>query len=150
MVFEIMLSLRDQCAHWSWQSPGSMEPCNDYHQKSQVFPFFGCFSVHFPSNRGIATPVCALVRNDSIFWLAFSNTNLSVCRAGNPGGNRAGKPCFPAGAGKSGLPAQRHHRRRRVQINMDKIIAPERLQWGRSGAFPERLSGELSSPTNTS
>ena len=24
----------------------------------------GCYSVHFPSIRGIATPVCALVRND--------------------------------------------------------------------------------------
>ncbi len=32
-----------------------------------------------PWGRGIATPVCALVRNDSIFWLAFSNTNLSYC-----------------------------------------------------------------------
>ena len=26
---------------------------------------FGNYSVHFPSNRGIATPVCALARNDS-------------------------------------------------------------------------------------
>ena len=39
----------------AWQSPGPMEPGNDYHQKSQEFPFFGCYSVHFPSNRGIAT-----------------------------------------------------------------------------------------------
>ena len=28
---------------------------------------FGNYSVHFPSNRGIATPVCALVRNDSVY-----------------------------------------------------------------------------------
>ena len=70
------LSLRDQSADWSWQSPGPMEPGNDYHQKSQEFPFFGCFSVHLPSNRGIATPVCALVRNDSIFERAPTNTNF--------------------------------------------------------------------------
>ena len=34
------LSLRDQCAHWSWQSPGCMEPGNDFHQKSRRLPFF--------------------------------------------------------------------------------------------------------------
>ena len=37
----------------------------------------GHFSVHFPSNRGIATPVCALVRNDSVFERTLTNTNLS-------------------------------------------------------------------------
>ena len=29
---------------------------------------FWRFSVHFPSNRGIATPVCALARNDSVYF----------------------------------------------------------------------------------
>ena len=37
--------------------PRPMEPGNDYHQKSQEPPFFGCLSVHFPSNGGIATPL---------------------------------------------------------------------------------------------
>ena len=36
----------------------------------------GQLSIHFPSNRGIATPVCALARNDSV----FSNANLSAFR----------------------------------------------------------------------
>ncbi len=44
--------------------------------------FLGKFSAHFPSNRGIATPVCALVRNDSIFHgndsIILTNTNSSV------------------------------------------------------------------------
>ena len=28
----------------------------------------GQLSIHFSSNRGIATPVCGLVRNDRFFW----------------------------------------------------------------------------------
>ena len=38
-----------------WQSPGPMEPGNDYHQKSRRRHSSGCYSVHFPSIRGIAT-----------------------------------------------------------------------------------------------
>ena len=34
----------------------------------------GNFSVHFPSNRGIATPVCALARNDSAIYVRILAT----------------------------------------------------------------------------
>ena len=37
---------------------------------------FWCFSVHFPTNRGIATPVCALARNDSNY---STNKNFPGC-----------------------------------------------------------------------
>ena len=47
-----------------------MEPENDYNQKPQQSPFSGCLSIRFPSNRGIATPGCGLVRNDSSFQCA--------------------------------------------------------------------------------
>ncbi|MGN1015705.1 MAG: hypothetical protein ACI4PL_01795, partial [Faecousia sp.] len=36
----------------------------------------GHFSVHFPSNRGIATPACALVRNDRKLEAKLLNNNL--------------------------------------------------------------------------
>ena len=73
------LSLRDQCAHWSWQSPGPMEPGNDFHQKRNNSHSVGQLSIHFLSNRGIATPVCALVRNDSKY-----STNTNLQRKDNP------------------------------------------------------------------
>ena len=40
----------------------------------------GFCSVHFPSIRGIATPVCALARNDS---KKRTNNNLSFCHTGH-------------------------------------------------------------------
>ena len=45
-------------APWNWVSITT---------KYRNAPVFGYYSVHFPSNRGIATPVCGLVRNDSVF-----------------------------------------------------------------------------------
>ena len=49
--------------------------CSEKHPKRMgVSAIFGDNRYLFPFNRGIATPVCALARNDSI----FSNTNLSV------------------------------------------------------------------------
>ena len=49
------LSLRDQSADWSWQSPGPMEPGNDYRQNPIDSHFPWNYSLHFRSNRGIAT-----------------------------------------------------------------------------------------------
>ncbi|MCI6956125.1 MAG: hypothetical protein MR763_02060, partial [Clostridiales bacterium] len=38
----------------------------------------GRFSVHFPSNRGFATPVCALARNDSVIFSAHLKQQFIV------------------------------------------------------------------------
>ena len=62
---QCFLSLRDQCAHWSWQSPYLVGKCIDnYPTERENLAIFGGNRYLVPFNRGIATPVCALVRND--------------------------------------------------------------------------------------
>ena len=39
---------------------------------------FRYYSVHFPSNRGIATPACALARNDSAYLMRTFKHQFTV------------------------------------------------------------------------
>ena len=58
LVFvEITLSLRDQSADWSWQSPVEWNQVTITSKSRGDSRSSGHFSVHFPSNRGIATPL---------------------------------------------------------------------------------------------
>ena len=57
--------IANQSADWCGNPPApwnqvtiTVKNCDDFHS-------FRYHSEHFPSNRGIATPVCALARNDS-------------------------------------------------------------------------------------
>ena len=84
--------IANQSAFLVWQSPGPMEPGNDYHQKSRRRHSSGCYSVHFPSIRGIATttapagasraqpPKAALGASECAHWSRndsiFSNNNF--------------------------------------------------------------------------
>ena len=61
------LSLRESSAHWSWQSPYLVGKCIDNCPTGRGnTAFFGRNRYLVPFNGGIATPVCALARNDSI------------------------------------------------------------------------------------
>ncbi|MDY4490231.1 MAG: hypothetical protein SPE19_06860, partial [Candidatus Faecousia sp.] len=73
LVFEKMPSLRASALKWRGNPPVERNQvtiptknCGESHSS-------GYFSEHFPSIRGIATPVCALARNDSKY---STNTNL--------------------------------------------------------------------------
>ena len=56
--------IASQCAHWRGNPPVERNQVTITTKNSNNSRFFGFFSVHFPSIRGIATPACALVRND--------------------------------------------------------------------------------------
>ena len=66
LVFvEYLLSLRAS-AHTGVAIPRPHGTRKRLPPKIAKFPrSVGQLSIHFPSNRGIATPVCGLVRNDS-------------------------------------------------------------------------------------
>ena len=61
-----------------WQSPGSMEPGNDYHQKSRKIPLFRELFGTFSSQQGDCHGQCAhWSRNDSfIFQTTIYRTSL--------------------------------------------------------------------------
>ena len=58
--------IASQCAHWSWQSPGPMEAGTITTENRRDSYFMGAFRYISPLSKGIATPVCGLVRNDSV------------------------------------------------------------------------------------
>ena len=61
------LSLRTSALKWCGNPPVERNQVTiTTKNRGELHPFW-CFSVHFPTNRGIATPVCGLVRNDSVF-----------------------------------------------------------------------------------
>ena len=64
--------IANQSADWCGNPPVSGEMYRIVPERMEVAAIFGGNRYLVPFNRGIATPVCALVRNDSI----FSNTNL--------------------------------------------------------------------------
>ncbi len=58
--------IANQCAHWCGNPP---DEWNQVTITTKIAVFsrpVGQLSIHFPSNRGIATPACTLARNDSI------------------------------------------------------------------------------------
>ena len=59
--------IASQCAHWRGNPPVEWNQETITAKKRSESRSSGHFSVHFPANWEIATPVCALVRNDSIF-----------------------------------------------------------------------------------
>ena len=70
LVFESASSksavIASQCAHWRGNPPVERNQVSITTKNRSDSHSAERFSVHFLSNRGIATPVCALVRNDSI------------------------------------------------------------------------------------
>ena len=75
LVFvKYMLSLRTS-AHTGVAIPRIEGKCTEKHPKMGTSAIFGGNRYLDPFNRGIATPVCALARNDSVI---STNTNLSV------------------------------------------------------------------------
>ena len=98
-----------------------MGPGNDHLQKTILSCFAGCFSIHFPSNRGIATPACALVRNDSVFSIhpearyvfaemqvAFVSVYRRTVREAGPYGIILANPLFGSAIpGRGTLPGDR-------------------------------------------
>ena len=66
--------IANQCAHWCGNPPVERNQVTITTRNRSDAHSFGNFSAHFPSIRGIATPVCGLVRNDSIY---SPNHNLS-------------------------------------------------------------------------
>ena len=75
-MFEKMLSLRASALKWRGNPPVERNQVTITTKNRKVSRSVGQLSIHFPSNWGIATPVCALARNDSKY---STNTNLSVC-----------------------------------------------------------------------
>ena len=75
VFFEYLLSLRAS-AHTGVAIPQLEGKCTEKYQKMGVTSIFGGNRYLVPFNRGIATPVCALARNDSKY---STNTNLSYC-----------------------------------------------------------------------
>ena len=77
MVFERLRCklpvIANQCAHWCGNPPVERSQVTITTKNRGDFHSFRYYSVHFPSDRGIATPVCALARNDSKY---LTNTNL--------------------------------------------------------------------------
>ena len=71
--------IANQCAHWCGNPPVRGKMYRQLPRRTEKRCDFGgnCYLV--PFNRGIATPVCALARNDSFFKRTLSNTNLSGC-----------------------------------------------------------------------
>ncbi len=71
MVFESVCCrlavIANQSADWCGNPPVERNQETITTKNSNDFHSSGHYSVHFPSNRGIATPVCALARNDSVF-----------------------------------------------------------------------------------
>ena len=60
-VFAVIAS---QCAHWRGNPPVEWNRVTIITKNRNVPCPVGQLSIPFPSNRGIATPVCGLVRND--------------------------------------------------------------------------------------
>ena len=72
--------IANQCAHWCGNPP---DKWNQVTITTKIAVFsrpVGKLSIHFPSNRGIATPACALARNDS---KNSTNNNLSALQVGD-------------------------------------------------------------------
>ena len=63
-VCRIFAVIANQCAHWCGNPPVERSQETITTKNRGDTHSFGHFSVHSPSNRGIATPVCGLVRND--------------------------------------------------------------------------------------
>ena len=61
--------IANQCAHWCGNPPVERNQVTIATKNRGDTHFFGYFSVHCPSNWGIATPGCGLVRNDSSFFV---------------------------------------------------------------------------------
>ena len=57
--------IANQCAHWCGNPPVERNQVTITTKKREFYRAFGYLSQHCTSNRGIATPVCALARNDS-------------------------------------------------------------------------------------
>ena len=58
--------IASQCSHWRGNPPDEWNHVTITTKNRDVSHTVGQLSIHFPSNRGIATPVCELARNDSI------------------------------------------------------------------------------------
>ena len=56
--------IANQSADWCGNPPAPWNQVTITTKNREDFCSSGFFSVHFPSIRGIATPVCALARND--------------------------------------------------------------------------------------
>ena len=58
--------IANQCAHWCGNPPDEWNQVTITTKNRSISRPVGQLSIHSPSNRGIATPVCELARNDSI------------------------------------------------------------------------------------
>ena len=65
--------IANQSADWCGNPPDRGEMCRKAPRKAEVTTIFSSNRYLAPFNRGIATPVCALARNDSVY---FVNNNL--------------------------------------------------------------------------
>ena len=80
------MSLRSKCAHWCGNPPVRAEMFRKLPRRLGFAAIIGCNRYPVPFNRGIATPVCALVRNDSIFRVRTRKHQFVVLTAiKNPG-----------------------------------------------------------------
>ena len=74
LVFEIVrlknAVIANQCAHWCGNPPDRGEMYRQFPYGAGNLAIFGGSRYLVPWGRGIATPVCALARNDSMI-LAF-------------------------------------------------------------------------------
>ena len=77
LVFEKKLSLRDQCAHWRGNPPVRKEMYRKA-PKMGTPAILGGYRYLVSFNRGIATPVCGLVRNDSVFLVRIFKHQFAV------------------------------------------------------------------------
>ena len=65
--------IASQCAHWRGNPPVRGEMYRQLPYGAGNLAIFGGNRYLVPFNRGIATPVCGLVRNDSVY---STNANL--------------------------------------------------------------------------
>ena len=75
-VYRINAVIASQCAHWRGNPPVRGKIYRKAPGKVGVTAIFGGNRYLVPFNRGIATPVCGLVRNDRKLGTSPTNTNL--------------------------------------------------------------------------
>ena len=74
--------IANQSADWCGNPPVEWSQVTITTKNRGNSQFYWYFSVHFPSNRGIATPVCALARNDRIFLVRTRKHQFIVSWSG--------------------------------------------------------------------
>ncbi len=83
--------IANQSADWCGNPPVRKEMYRKVPWNVSLTAIFGGNRYLVRFNRGIATPVCALVRNDSIY---SANTNLSLCLPDRGAAVRGAQPLF--------------------------------------------------------